>query len=496
MNMLYFLPLAFEKSLSTIEATIAAIKTSTGASASGALALASFIVAVKLIRMGYEAMSDEQQGGFGGITLKSVLRPLLIVIAIHYSGTLLSYLDGVVGIISNSVPQKTASTIAANQTKRMRDIVITYYGEDAIERTQKAGLDYESSVKKAVENTAKMYTGTSIMGATQPAANLHAAKQEYAVRTANIYEQQVNNYLATSPEYQTKAKELNDYYYSLMTDPSVPEWNRSELRSKYEWEMRDLKKTFSDNYKYTSDELQGAANFVQAIGSDKGDIVANTSDSHIFDHAEGLRDVMKILGSGAFLSTIAEWFYDLMHFAMSTFADIALLVLSVFFPWVLCFTLLDFSKTAVWTFAFTYLSVSLYKAILNLIRFVISSCVIQVGLHKMAIEKMGEASATALLGSLETGLFINVSLYVAGFIAMTKVGTLVGMIVPGAAGGGDVAGAGAAVATTVATRVGGAAKSVAQAPGKVASVAAGGPAGGIAKGATNAIGKASGGKKS
>ena len=153
------------------------------------------------------------------------------------------------------------------------------------------------------------------------------------------------------------------------------------------------------------------------------------------------------LRNGELLSTLAYWLYDVVAFCINTFAELGLLILSIFFPWILCLSLLDYFKQAIWQFFATYLSLSLYKVVVAIIDWAIHAGVATIYSISLTQLLPAYSSASAKGDALAVTITSTVMLYIAGFIAMTKVGSIVSMIIPGGASTGDFGGGGAAIAT-------------------------------------------------
>lgn len=74
-----------------------------------AMGIACIIVVFKMIRLSYDVMSDDQQAGFGGVRLWTVLRPVLLLILLQSCTLWVGALDGLTNVVTTSI----SSTIDA-----------------------------------------------------------------------------------------------------------------------------------------------------------------------------------------------------------------------------------------------------------------------------------------------------------------------------------------------------------------------------------------------
>ena len=78
-----------------LQMTTLSVKLATG--------LACLFVLFSMIQMSYKMMSDDDRAGFGGITLKEILRPVVILILIQTCPTWIGLMDNVLGGVTNAV---------------------------------------------------------------------------------------------------------------------------------------------------------------------------------------------------------------------------------------------------------------------------------------------------------------------------------------------------------------------------------------------------------
>lgn len=79
------------------------LQTGTGNSSAVAIILAGLLLIISMLRIAYNLMSDEQNGGFGGLRMWEVLRPIVICVIIMNFSTFLEVFDGTVSYVAKNV---------------------------------------------------------------------------------------------------------------------------------------------------------------------------------------------------------------------------------------------------------------------------------------------------------------------------------------------------------------------------------------------------------
>ena len=512
MSCLSILPLAFEDSSQVINTVLGTVRASAMAKAStnGALALATFIVGIKLIRMAYYMFSDEQQGGFGGIRLSQVLRPILIILAINISGTVFGYVDSFVNYISGSVAQTFGSNAFVTAFNRATDAALDRINASKealadIRNFDEAGI-YDEAFKEALIQYREFAMNTLDSKGTNESPEAQARRDAlYVVQQAKneLLKKTQENILSLDTQFQTDLENNQKWFdeeaekiktdkeagigagFSLSSQGGNSDtfvfggqngWGDvladNNYNSRYAWLIAE--KTRRDNaarddaLRRNVNGIEAAKIAINAAGQVNG---ISASMEKLFDeNYKEEKRFWKSVTDPRWWERLIMWFYDVIAFSVNTFASIGLILMSLFFPWILCLSLLDYYKQGIWQFCTTYLSLSLYKVVAAGICWIVSAA--QGTMKAISIfAVLPNLSATAdKLEAIDVSLTTSAILYIAGAICLTKTGSIVKMILPQGADSGDIGNAGGALAMGAGRMMAGGAK---KAAGGAASVATG-----------------------
>lgn len=519
MKTLLFILLAFENSTNVFDKILLTVRTYaiSGTGTKAAMTLATFIVGLKLIKMAYHMFSDEQQGGFGGIRLWQVLRPILIILAINVSSTAFNVVDSTVNYITSSVASSFNESgitrllnAVTNQTVkglRLTDETISLFKDL---NSQKA---YDAGYK---ENVEKYTTGTGYADKNSVYAPNAAGLKAVEDQINNAVDHAAEDIIAMDAIYKDRMKELDNWltnkfegiqqqeeagigagsaarnWITARKNENAIEPNTLSLdiimagpmTYKDAAEIYDIiaKDIRDEALARNSDVIENLRTQGKAISDANGTISAAAATNALFEGEIGEKRFWKSVTDKRWWENLIEWFYKLIAFCVNAFASISLVILSIFFPWLLVLSLLDYYKQGLWQFFSTYLSLSMYKVVAAAIIWLIDTAqgTIQLNTALKIIPNLGDTASQ--LEALDVSLSVRAMLYVAGVICLTKVGSIVKMIIPGGADSGDMAGAGGAMAM-------GAGRMMASGAKKVAGGAAG-----LATGSTG-IQKAASAKK-
>lgn len=99
-----------------------------------AFAVACVFVLIRLVKLAYNIISDEQHGGFGGVKLWDILKPIVFLILIQGAPLVVSAIDYTTGIVVNSVSNSHAIADAdAKFDEQMKDVQKKYEEQVAAE---------------------------------------------------------------------------------------------------------------------------------------------------------------------------------------------------------------------------------------------------------------------------------------------------------------------------------------------------------------------------
>jgi len=489
------IPLAFEVSTEIFQSVRRIANNGISGSTQLALSAACTIVAFQLIKLSYDVMSDEQQGGFGGIRLSQILRPILIILAINMSTTLFGWFDGAVNYFASNISGRYSAAAAAGVVEKIvaaQDAAILKgHNEQVVEgyqQVQGAEAAGKKATDDAMEYSRKLNSGEAVLQSTEKRGVFGRAISKIGsfITQGALAARSAESLTATADV--TNAVILGQSVKDAQTkmgEENMKEGLTTEQKQEIEQGVRDQ----VDDTKIANDTRALSAT-AAATGVIK---------SKLEDFGENLVDAIK---SGSLFISLAYWLYDLAYFILNAMVEIILTILTIMFPWTLVFSLFSHFKDATWKYIATYINVSFWKVTASIINWTVTTSVPAMYLYTTTklMPNLSSSGYSTKLGAL-IGLGSAVAmLYIAGFIALTKVSTLTNMYIPNASVDGSASDSAMGIASTAARTT---VNTITQAPGKVASVAAGAATGGVSKVASvagkagkatgNALGKVAGG---
>lgn len=334
-----------------------------------ALSLACIFIAFKFIKMYYDFVSDEQNGGFGGVRTWDLLRPIVILIIIYNFGTLLSVFDGVCSSISSSLVSNMNATI---QEDRL------------VDRLAELEEEKELSRKEMKEQSKQMAEESA--GAT---------KEEI---TRNITE--IEHRMYSDSTWLADTQRLNG-----RRDISYEE--SSKLRSQINMEAAE-RLGMSEEWVKNQNALN----------------TYNSTEDLAFDIIKSRQKIEKWLkmGGNAF-SSIITWLFNFFFVIMMSFADIMLCLLAVFGPLSLALSLLDPWKQTFITWIGRYIETSLWKPIGSAICWIVAKAKTEMGIYadRALTDQLSTLSGDQAIGSLSGIMTCLALISFAGIFALLQV---------------------------------------------------------------------------
>jgi len=422
---------------------------SASASVTAALTAACFIVAFQLIRLSYNVMSDEQQGGFGGVRLWQVLRPIVIIL-----------------LINNSVWAFRTVDLAVNWTVSQISGTVTGRSSATEMTTKQIALYHKLATTADGVNLIDEYNNPS----------LDPNYWQTAMKDLNVNPTNVR-------EHYTEVRERAEQLKTIDIT--------NKLNANFEANKDILDKGAADLYKafkdvYSNPEFINDPNKVNQLRDELtrvfGEIESKKTQEDLRDFSK-VKDVIKLTWN-EIISLVALKAYEIMTFCIMLFADIQMLILAVFFPWALVLSLFSQFKTALWHYVTSYLTAGMTKVVAQCINWTVggaASILSQTQIDTIIKSFMNADQATGALGHVN---LTSALIYLTGFIALTKCGSIVQMLIPGASGASDTSAGGLAAASMAKSGVTKGAKITLSGAGKGANAA---------KEVTNALGKIAGG---
>lgn len=211
---------------------------SSGAIIPLAMLIASTIVAIKLIKMTYTIAADERAGGFGGVTLWEIARPIIILVAIINSPFILSTVDGICDgtatrIINSTNRKETNATITAMLAeirKSEDELTNTANKKTEIKKHETDSLRHlRSDLSTGYFNQG---TQTVVFKANDPAMQ---ALVDSLNNTINNNEGYMRGLARVINSYQGVNAKLAKNYEKAMEDPSIKVGPRTFFTSLAIW---------------------------------------------------------------------------------------------------------------------------------------------------------------------------------------------------------------------------------------------------------------------
>ena len=311
-----------------------AIKTS-GAVVGAALSLAGILTAVTLIKMYYDMASDEKNGGFGGISLWEVLRPVVLMIVIASSSFIIGAIDG----ITNSLSGALVSNINTSQV----------YSREAVEKkmeelraNQRDGFETnaEAAAKRAERNLG--YTREQLN------TNIKAFQLKVGIDANKVKDVPIT---VQSDEVRTVSTDEGDIeVYKTYT------YNTVRLRETTV--QRKIKKVYSDG-----DEAAAQWDMYKEYLKELNDLDEETKRQRDLARRENrLINDLSTDSMGVVEEVIVILFNIVFNLTM-IFADVLLCLLAIFFPVVVAFSIIPSWKGSLMNWIGKYIEVSMWKPI-------------------------------------------------------------------------------------------------------------------------------------
>jgi len=479
------IPLAFEVTTRIFQSIRETTSTGLEGSTQLALSAACTIVAIQLIKLSYDVMSDDQQGGFGGIRLSQILRPILIILAISWSPTLFGYFNYAVNYFASNISggySAAGSAAVVSQLIEAQDAAVLQGHNEQTKQgyyqVQGADAVGEKVTADALELSRKLNSGEALSsGENKPGIARRIinffARGALAARTTETGFAEATNAAILGKSAADAQRQMGENNIK----EGLTEEQKEALGKDAKDEVDDIKLNNDTKALVASAEATGTLkNKLEKFGE----------------------DFIDSLKSGSLFLSLAYWLYDLAYFILNALVEIILAILTVMFPWTLVLSLLSHFKDATWKYVATYVNVSFWKVTASIINWTVTTSVPSMYLYTTTklMPHLSNSGYATKLGAL-VGLGSAVAmLYIAGFIALTKVSSITNMYIPNASVDSSATDSAMGIASTAAHSVVNTVKDV---PGKVATVATGGigkvagVAGKAAKGAGNALGKVAGG---
>ncbi len=436
------------------------------------ITIAAVILAFKMLRMYYMIASDEQNGGFGGVSLKEIFRPLLIFFLLYNISPLMR-------IVDTSVNYVSAAASGIVSLKANVDFSVL---KDDIEKSSETESEqlakWREQLKEAYESRKDYQDALGVVLETEK----------------GVYKYDPDK----KGEKVDKSRSSDEIKNIVLSDSGTGFYgitNSFLHGTGYRKEVDGVEKQFSskgDNAALTEGQ---AKEYAKAIGTLQ-DIQSS--------YREGVKDLRRAdrrasRGIGL-VNKIVALLFTLGGGLLLGFAEIMLTMFGMFAPLVLTLSLIDKWRNAFWDLLAKYLEISMWKPITLFMINIISTA--RTSLNDEFAKQIANGALKVATGDTigdhvmqntinSSGMAIgNIMICLIGIFSILKVPSIATQVMSLGTGGaaGDMAGAGAAMGMAGAKLAGGAAKGAAKAGttvgvGAVSGAVAGAAGGGGLKGA-------------
>lgn len=358
--------------------------------------IAGCFLVIYLVKIAHDLMSDEQNGGIGGVSFKELIRPFIIFFLIQVSPTaMLAFDDGIMTInsaIMNEIQEDKAAALLA-QTILSAD-------EEIIKLKQ---FQEELKNGKALDYYAKNN-------------NLTKEEKDYLSKTKTG----VAGWLQDISKESDEAMELRrDYRNWLKTTKSaVSKWLSRLQREKNQPEIGAL------------GQAAGIGAFTGALGT-----WFMTKGTAAGIAAAGILTAL-MLAPSTWIA-LAPLVFSFCYNMMVIFSNISLAVLGFMFPFTAALSILPQFKNGLLTVISAYVQISFWGVVITLIRFIASTSVANILSNNIAkaqstvdIIIKGENATSSNSGSLWNVVLI----YIAAICCIFFVPKLCSIIIPNGQG--------------------------------------------------------------
>lgn len=358
---------------------------------SAAMTAACVIVLFLTIKTAHDLMSDEQQSGFGGITLWQICRPIVILLAIFNFNLIDSVINGVCNYVSTSV----------NLSANIDDI------KQAANKNTKRKAEIANLANPVMQ---EIYANTGV------------ASTEEMTNSQKI---QFNTNVALN-EYQETLNNGNFFQKGIGGAKALGGLVNGIVSGLVGNTVVDAKVTIGDDGQIT--------------------VVADENANKKWYDKIG--DVFGNFNLTNFVLTVYKYVFPIVLIS----GEILLCVLVFFGPWSLVFSLLPSHHDAFNRFIMTYLQVCCWKPVASIVNWATVNIMDWVNGNEITATGYSRLADTSLkIGQAD---FLLIVVAIAGIKTMFKVPSIAAMIVPGGDGGAASAGgAGIEIASAATSEV-------------------------------------------
>ena len=394
------------------------------------ITIAAVILAFKMLKMYYSIASDEQNGGFGGVSLKEIFRPLLIFFLLFNIGPLMNLVDTSVNYVAAA-----ASGIVSVET----NVDFSALSDDLDQRKKTDDDD----LNEWREELRKTYAENATL--------------KEAVKTVREYEDELYDYNGIdmqkvgrdSSTIMTEFFDGRGKFKSYMGRGYIEDSSGSTEISGKRWRSFSKADKRVEGSGMTAEAIQSYNKAIQKINEIQS------------EYQSGLKDLKKAnkkakRGIGL-VNKIVSFIFTMGAGLILGFGEIMLAMFGMFAPLVLTLSLIDRWKDAFWGLIAKYLEISMWKPIALCMIHIITTArqtlnkefAVQLVTGAFSVAS-GDSVGDALMNRTISGAGVaigNIMICLIGIFAILKVPSIATQVMNLGTGGagGEMAAAGAAM---------------------------------------------------
>lgn len=329
-----------------------------------ALILASIFLIIYMVKLSYEIMSDEQGGGFGGVQVRQILRPVVMVIIVASFPTVIGVFDNAVTLVAEAM---CSTTVTGNGESKLMRIIEESSSSgvegDLIDSIESSDIESESQAGKLTRRQKAQIKDQYLT-------------QELTRRWGDMTQKEIMDNKAAGEYYSMYGTDGRADRPFSDTGRELRRAGSEETGAMTEQQRRQALVDFSRDYKN--------------LYEDGTDFVAKYN-----------KVARKLKNRQNRISGIAKLLYDTLFPCMVVFSELYLFVLAIFGIFNFAVSVLDAWKDTYKSWIGKYIEVSLWKVVASLI---VSAASIA---KSFAFNEIS-SEANQMLANLDNGLPVDI----------------------------------------------------------------------------------------
>ena len=314
--------------------------------------LASIIIAFKLIKLSYTIMSDEQNGGFGGISMWEVLRPLVVLVLIINCSFVTNLIDGTCNMVSTALVNDTGYTRIKEDLGKTIDDAESWFdkNKDDIKETAQKAWNEKALAQGGLS------TNDALAAAKGSADNKIYAENKSKQRVESAYDAIEREFKKAGVQAPSRTKDQLNYA-------------GYELKSGKVFMIYDTIKVYNPAFASEAKKLRAGLSAESQTIIDQALKTIETGGKEGTGFTDQILDVAaanvgaskRLQKETTIMASITLWLFDMLFTVMMAFSEIFLMIMAVMLPITLTLSLFDKWKDSFSSWAGRYIEISLWK---------------------------------------------------------------------------------------------------------------------------------------